>query len=277
MLAATGVGMADYYHLVARAVAGLEQNTGDVRRALYERARAALVQQLREVTPPLQEREITRERLALEEAFRRIEKQASASDRPHRLSTRVQPSPDPLAELARLIGQQDPDASLAQPAPPPRSKPAPKAGSSVQQPAFGATASSAPASVFLSYARADAEKVDKIVTTLKAAGHRVWIDRSGIDGGQDWRTAIVGAIDSAEIFVIALSTTSIISKMVIRELSYADETHKPIIPILLHNVKLPPTMTLQLSGLQRIDCSQDLSAGAQELVATMRKRFGADR
>ena len=57
--------MADYYPLIARAVAGLEKNTGDARRALYERARAALVAQLRSVNPPLSEVDVTRERLAL--------------------------------------------------------------------------------------------------------------------------------------------------------------------------------------------------------------------
>src|ERR1700752_4866407 len=68
--------MADYYPLIARAVAGLEKNTGDSRRALYERARTALVAQLRGVTPPLSESDITRERLALEEAIRKVEAEA---------------------------------------------------------------------------------------------------------------------------------------------------------------------------------------------------------
>ena len=45
--------MADYYPLISRAVAGLEKNNGENRRALYERARAALLAQLRGVTPPL--------------------------------------------------------------------------------------------------------------------------------------------------------------------------------------------------------------------------------
>ena len=68
--------MADYYPLIARAVAGLDNNTGENRRALYERARTALVAQLRSVDPPLDESEITRERLALEEAIRKVEADA---------------------------------------------------------------------------------------------------------------------------------------------------------------------------------------------------------
>jgi hypothetical protein len=69
--------MTDYYPLIARAVAGLEKNTGDQRRALYERARTALVAQLRGLDPPLTESEITRERLALEESIRKVEAEAA--------------------------------------------------------------------------------------------------------------------------------------------------------------------------------------------------------
>src|SRR5512138_2055061 len=47
--------MADYYPLISRAVSGLEKNTGENRRALYDRARAALVSQLRGVEPTLEE------------------------------------------------------------------------------------------------------------------------------------------------------------------------------------------------------------------------------
>src|SRR5829696_6041296 len=69
--------MADYYPLIARAVAGLEKNSGDARRALYERARTALVAQLRSVNPPLSENDVTRERLALEESIRKVEAEAA--------------------------------------------------------------------------------------------------------------------------------------------------------------------------------------------------------
>ena len=70
--------MADYYPLIARAIAGLDPSApGESRRALYERARAALITQLRSVEPPLSESEITRERLSLEEAVRKVESEAA--------------------------------------------------------------------------------------------------------------------------------------------------------------------------------------------------------
>src|SRR5439155_720984 len=68
----------DYYPLIARAISGLDPSApGESRRALYERARAALIAQLRSVQPPLSESEITRERLSLEEAVRKVESEAA--------------------------------------------------------------------------------------------------------------------------------------------------------------------------------------------------------
>src|SRR5690349_703995 len=81
--------MADYHPLVDRAVAGLDDNTSEARRALYERARSALVAQLRGVTPALSESDITRERLALEEAIRKVEAEQLRRGR----SARPQPAP----------------------------------------------------------------------------------------------------------------------------------------------------------------------------------------
>jgi hypothetical protein len=91
--------MADYYPLIAKAVTGLEKSTGEARRALYDRARSALVAQLRGVTPALSESDITRERLSLEEAIRKVETEAarrSRTDPPPRAAPPVRPArPDP--------------------------------------------------------------------------------------------------------------------------------------------------------------------------------------
>src|SRR6185503_3241700 len=92
--------MADYYPLIARAVGGLDSNTGENRRALYERARGALVNQLRGVDPPLDEDEITRERLALEEAIRRVETDAVTHAEPKVAETVTPPASSSLRDQA---------------------------------------------------------------------------------------------------------------------------------------------------------------------------------
>jgi hypothetical protein len=73
--------MADYRPLIAKVVTGLEKSTGEARRAAYDRARAALLAQLRAVKPALSEPDITRERLALEEAIRLVEAEAARRSR----------------------------------------------------------------------------------------------------------------------------------------------------------------------------------------------------
>jgi len=96
--------MADYYPLINKAVAGLDKSTGEARRALYERARNALVTQLRGVSPALSESEITRERLALEEAIRKVEAEAARKSRfdapPERKRTDRGDIPDPFKAAA---------------------------------------------------------------------------------------------------------------------------------------------------------------------------------
>jgi hypothetical protein len=91
--------MTDYHPLITRAVEGLDKNSGEARRALYERARIALVTQLRAIQPPLSESEITRERLGLEDAIRKVEAEAARK---------------PRAEL------RDPRPAAPPPTPPPR-------------------------------------------------------------------------------------------------------------------------------------------------------------
>jgi hypothetical protein len=130
--------MTDYYPLIAKAVAGLEKNTGEGRRVLYERARTALVGQLRNMTPPLTESEITRERLGLEEAIRKVEAEAArrlrmepprsdsvSAVRPGEPEPRRQPppppapTPPPAAAPRRETAAPPPAAPRREPPPPP--------------------------------------------------------------------------------------------------------------------------------------------------------------
>jgi hypothetical protein len=68
--------MNKYYPLIARAVERLDRNADETRRAVYERARKA-VAQLRSNQPALLDADIINERLALEEAIRKVEAEAA--------------------------------------------------------------------------------------------------------------------------------------------------------------------------------------------------------
>lgn len=112
--------MADYYPLLARAISALPENNGETRRTVYERARTALLAQLRGADPPLPDEEVTRERLALEEAVRRVESEyvamaaASAAG-----GTRAAALPPERPAAERLPPERRPDSAFGAPRPGP--------------------------------------------------------------------------------------------------------------------------------------------------------------
>ncbi|MHA6296982.1 hypothetical protein [Devosia sp. CAU 1758] len=99
--------MADYKELLRRAISALPENNGAARRAVYEKARSALVGQLRAIQPPLPARDITQHRLQLEDCIRQVEQEASEAvislGRDGPLTARPAPAPavpDPAPQPA---------------------------------------------------------------------------------------------------------------------------------------------------------------------------------
>lgn len=146
--------MADYKELLRRAITALPENNGAARRAVYEKARSALVGQLRAITPPLPARDITQHRLQLEDCIRQVEQEASEavitlgreSAAPPRVAMpAAEPAPAPAPTVsARPMPVETPKPAtveapkLAMPAPvaaeasKPAPKPAPAAPTSIE-------------------------------------------------------------------------------------------------------------------------------------------------
>ena len=104
--------MADYYPLLARALDALPDRSPAMRKAVYQRARGALIGQLRSLDPPLAEADIALESTALDSAIERLE--ATYAPPP---AAPPAPEPAPAVEPA--------PAPIPEPAPPPASHPAP--------------------------------------------------------------------------------------------------------------------------------------------------------
>jgi len=90
--------MAEYYPLLARAVAGLPEPTREARQALYDRARGALLNQLRNLQPPVAETDIMRETEALATAAARLESEFDAKSAAGAESARPPSRPDAVAD-----------------------------------------------------------------------------------------------------------------------------------------------------------------------------------
>ncbi|MBZ0295121.1 MAG: TIR domain-containing protein [Anaerolineae bacterium] len=85
--------------------------------------------------------------------------------------------------------------------------------------------------VFISYSSQDKNYADLIHGTLEAAGHRVWMDRTGLHGGDAWLQAIQQNILEADTMIVIWSANALQSRWVRDELTFAHSRGKQIIPV----------------------------------------------
>src|SRR5271165_7677018 len=107
--------MADYQSLLTRAVANLSStNSTATRQAIYDRARKALLTQLRTLRPPLPESDIAREENALNQAIALVEAKFGGTDAAH-----AEPTPAKTASSAPAhpAAAERPTAAASRPAP----------------------------------------------------------------------------------------------------------------------------------------------------------------
>ncbi|MCJ2015695.1 histidine kinase [Methylobacterium sp. J-076] len=111
--------MADYYPLLARALDALPDRSPGLRRAVYDRARNALISQLRSLEPPLSEDDIDLERRALDTAIERLEVEHGGIPAPANDAAKEQPAPSPPPPSPPPASSLTPADTVAPPAPPP--------------------------------------------------------------------------------------------------------------------------------------------------------------
>ena len=75
--------------------------------------------------------------------------------------------------------------------------------------------------LFISYARADHSIIYTLTQELRDLGFTVWIDVSGIKGGTAWSSEIVKAVMDCDFFLLFISSASIHSDSVRREVDLA--------------------------------------------------------
>jgi hypothetical protein len=124
--------------------------------------------------------------------------------------------------------------------------------------------------IFLSYKRGDFDRVMPIVETLVETGQRVWFDKE-IPGGSEWDALIEEKIERCLAVLLCISTASIESRYVRREVKFADTLRKPIIGVRVENAELGHGMKMLLNQYQTLDAnSADLAEQLRKALTYVR-------
>ncbi|PMC33734.1 hypothetical protein CJ195_26895 [Bacillus sp. UMB0899] len=107
-----------------------------------------------------------------------------------------------------------------------------------------------PIKVFLSHASANFEKMKEMADYLESLGLICWYAPRNIDKGNNYLVDIVDAIDQVDVVILLHSKEVHHSKFVYREIEYADQMNKLILPILIDDAPIAKELILIVRSMQ---------------------------
>ena len=109
--------------------------------------------------------------------------------------------------------------------------------------------------VFISYSRKDFDEVSALMEAIRKEipGLSMWFDVNGIESGDDFEEKIIDAIDNSSFLLFVLSDNSLDSEWTKKEVMYAKNTGKRIVPVLLKGAQLKSWFLFKFSTTDCID------------------------
>ena len=122
--------------------------------------------------------------------------------------------------------------------------------------------------VFISYSRRDKVTAEQLCNILKENGIEYWIDKEGIYSSSNYKELIVDAIEVSKAVIFISSANSNASINVIREIGYAVNMNKPILPLMLDDVPYAKSIRLDISDIDQVDFKNPI-ASSKKLVTSL--------
>ena len=124
---------------------------------------------------------------------------------------------------------------------------------------------------FVSYSHDDTERINDELAALTAEGIRVYYDE-GIHPGNTWHDDLASALDRCSVFVFFVTARSVVSRNCQRELAFALDADKPVLPVFLEDTEVPPGVRLAIGNRQAIVRSRfDEQSYRKRLVSAIRE------
>lgn len=108
--------------------------------------------------------------------------------------------------------------------------------------------------IFISYSRIDKNIVFPFVKRIEQELNTTcWIDSEGIESGSQFEEVIVNAIEESNVVLFMLSASSINSKWTKREVLYAEDERKRIVPVVVDKKGLRKWFKFHFGNVDYID------------------------
>jgi hypothetical protein len=117
--------------------------------------------------------------------------------------------------------------------------------------------------IFVSHSSKDKEKAKLLAKDLTEQNYKVWFDSNIIEPSDDWVRKIEEGVDNSSVVVVLWTENAVNSEWVQRELARADQSNKPIIPLIFDNTQI----TILLQRTQHIDFRKGYFSAFPNLVS----------
>lgn len=130
--------------------------------------------------------------------------------------------------------------------------------------------------IFVSYSRLDKDVVFPFVKRIEQELNTTcWIDSEGIESGSQFEEVIVNAIEESEVVLFMLSDSSINSKWTKREVLYAEDECKRIVPIVVDDKGLRKWFRFHFGNVDYIDINDE--GQCDKLLNNLASWIGVER
>ena len=129
--------------------------------------------------------------------------------------------------------------------------------------------------IFLSYRRTDQPLARALVAAMEAEGLDVWWDQE-IEGGEDWREAIVNGLSASNALVILFSEECNASKQLKKELAIADTLDKEVIPVLIEETKPKGHYLYELAARNWLQITPNPESKVGDLAKRLARELGVE-
>lgn len=129
--------------------------------------------------------------------------------------------------------------------------------------------------IFISYCRNDKAVVLPYVKQIsEAVGRNCWIDLKGIESGVEFEEVIIKAINDCQVVLFMLSDSSLRSNWTKREVIYAEDEGKRIVPVLVDGERLRGWFKFHFGNVDFIDIRSEEQM--EKLVSNLRTWLGVE-